>query len=115
MTLGSSHGASRVIRYLGDNNLAKLEYSFDKWRSLEEELNTTLLVTTGLINFGLCDINTGECTDDYLHKHMNVLQESGKVNFQYQTKCILLRFQGRLHNGFTCTRSNPAVDAMHLS
>ena len=25
-TRGSSHGASRVIRYLGDDDLAKLEY-----------------------------------------------------------------------------------------
>jgi len=77
-TRGSSHGASRVIRYLGDDNLSKLEYSFGKWKELEEECGSKLLVTTGLINFGSCDTNTGKCTDDYLHKHMNVLKDSGK-------------------------------------
>jgi len=83
-TRGSSHGASRVIRYLGDDNLAKLEYSFAKWKSLENEFGSTLLVTTGLINFGSCDINTGECIDEYLHKHMKVLKESGKT-FEWLT------------------------------
>ena len=86
---GSSHGASRVIRYLGDDNLSKLEYSFRKWKDLEKENGSKLLVTTGLINFGSCDTNTGECTDAYLHKHMNVLKKSGKV------KEILLR--NRVH------------------
>ena len=79
MFQGSSHGASRVIRYLGDDNLSKLEYSFGKWKELEKECGSKLLVTTGLINFGSCDTNTGKCNDDYLHKHMNVLKNSGKV------------------------------------
>ena len=47
---------------------------------MEKECGSKLLVTTGLINFGSCDTNTGKCNDDYLHKHMNVLKDSGKVN-----------------------------------
>ena len=54
-------------------------YSFGKWKELEKECGSKLLVTTGLINFGSCDTNTGKCNDDYLHKHMNVLKDSGKV------------------------------------
>ena len=46
---------------------------------MEKECGSKLLVTTGLINFGSCDTNTGKCNDDYLHKHMNVLKDSGKV------------------------------------
>ena len=46
---------------------------------MEKECASKLLVTTGLINFGSCDTNTGKCNDDYLHKHMNVLKDSGKV------------------------------------
>ena len=77
---GSSNGASRVTRYLGDEDLSKLEYSFAKWNDLEKEFGSTLLVKTGLINFGACDLSNGKCTDDYLHKHMNVLKKSGKVS-----------------------------------
>ena len=34
-TRGSSHGASRVIRLLGDDHLAALEYSYSQWSELE--------------------------------------------------------------------------------
>ena len=50
---------------------------------MEKECGSKLLVTTGLINFGSCDTNTGKCNDDYLHKHMNVLKDSGKVKDLY--------------------------------
>ena len=50
---------------------------------MEKECGSKLLVTTGLINFGSCDTNTGKCNDDYLHKHMNVLKHSGKVEDKF--------------------------------
>ena len=42
-TRGSSHGGSRVIRMLGDDHLAKLEYSYAQWRQLEAETRSRLL------------------------------------------------------------------------
>ena len=52
--------------------------SFDLWHDLEKESGTTLLVRTGLINFGKCNIASGECEDEYLQKHMGVLAKAGK-------------------------------------
>ena len=77
-TRGSSHGGSRVIRFLGDDDLGKLEYSLEMWHQLEKETAQTLHVTTGLINLGECDPVSGECTDDYLRKHSGVLGRAGK-------------------------------------
>ena len=77
-TRGSSHGGSRVIRFLGDDDLAKLDYSLDMWHGLEEETCQILHVTTGLINFGECEPATGECRDSYLLKHMGVLERARK-------------------------------------
>ena len=53
-------------------------FSFDLWSELEREGKTSLLVKTGLINFGKCNIKSGECEDDYLLKHMGVLEKAGK-------------------------------------
>jgi glycine/D-amino acid oxidase-like deaminating enzyme len=77
-TRGSSHGGSRVIRFLGDDDLSKLDYSLDMWHRLEEETCQILHVTTGLINLGECEPATGECRDSYLLKHMGVLERAGK-------------------------------------
>ena len=52
--------------------------SFDLWRDLEKEACTTLLVRTGLINFGKCNTVSGECEDEYLQKHMGILGKAGK-------------------------------------
>jgi sarcosine oxidase len=50
---GSSHGASRIIRYAYDHpgyvELAKA--AFPAWRLLEEEAGETLMVTTGGVDF----------------------------------------------------------------
>ena len=67
----------------GDDDLAKLEYSFDQWKSLEEAAdNGPLFVKTGLINLGTCDSTDSTsaecCNDEYLLKHMGVLKASGK-------------------------------------
>ena len=53
-------------------------FSFDLWSELEREGKTSLLVKTGLINFGKCNIKSGECEDDYLLNHMGVLEKAGK-------------------------------------
>ena len=52
-------------------------FSFDLWSEIEEETGATLLVKTGLINFGKCN-KSGECEDDYLLKHMGILAKAGK-------------------------------------
>ena len=69
-TRGSSHGASRVTRLMGDDNLAALEYSFAEWREMERLTGETLLVTTGLVNLGLEG-------DSYLAKYMGIVKASG--------------------------------------
>ena len=67
-TRGSSHGGSRVIRMMGDDTLAPLEYSYDQWRDLEKLSREQLLVTTGLINLGLPG-------DEYLKKYTNIMKQ----------------------------------------
>jgi hypothetical protein len=42
---------------LGDDHPAKLEYSYRRWRELEKKRKTTLLVKTGLLNFGPVDVD----------------------------------------------------------
>ena len=69
-TRGSSHGASRVIRLLGDENLAALEFSYAEWKDLERLVGEQLLVPTGLINLG-------PNGDEYLEKFMGVVQKGG--------------------------------------
>lgn len=51
-TRGSSHGMSRAFRLLGELELGRLDYSFERWQSLEKACGETLFVKTGLLNFG---------------------------------------------------------------
>ena len=69
-TRGSSHGASRVIRLLGDENLAALEFSYAEWRELERISGEQLLVPTGLINLGADG-------DEYLEKFVSIVRKGG--------------------------------------
>jgi sarcosine oxidase/L-pipecolate oxidase len=46
-TRGSSHGASRVFRFLGDDTLDALEYSLDEWHALGRWLGSDLFIKTG--------------------------------------------------------------------
>ena len=82
--------------------MAKLEYSFDQWKILEEEANNgPLYVKTGLINFGTCDKDkntdstSAECNDQYLLKHMGVLKASGKP-FEWLTPSDIASRYGAL-------------------
>jgi len=53
--LGSSHGGTRVIRkayYEDPRYVPHLHRSWDAWRALERELDTTLLIQTGGLHFG---------------------------------------------------------------
>jgi sarcosine oxidase/L-pipecolate oxidase len=61
---------SRVIRLLGDDNLAALEHSYAEWEKMEKLSEQRLLVKTGLINLGMPD-------DTYLDKYMQVVRTSG--------------------------------------
>lgn len=51
---GSSHGASRIIRYAYDHPayIALARAAYPAWRALEEESGESLLVTTGGVDFG---------------------------------------------------------------
>ena len=69
-TRGASHGASRVIRLLGDENLAALEFSYAEWRALEQRSGEQLLVPTGLINLG-------PEHDEYLAKFTAIVRAGG--------------------------------------
>ena len=84
--------------------MAKLEYSFDQWKSLEEAAdNGPLFVKTGLINFGTCDKSSTDstnaecCNDQYLLKHMGVLKASGKP-FEWLTPKDIASRYGDLMN-----------------
>ncbi len=68
---GSSHGASRAFRFLGDDPLDRLDYSLERWRALESLTGATLFLKTGLLNFGLLG-------DAYLEKHMAVLHKAAR-------------------------------------
>ena len=94
---GSSHGATRVFRFLGDDDPTALEYSLAQWHQLEaegatnlegdgvEEGNGKLFVQTGLINFGPSD-------DPYLHRHKGVLDRTGHASSWVDAKTIARRF-----------------------
>ena len=71
---------SRVANYITtlSQSVTIIKFSFNLWSDLEKESGTTLLVTTGLINFGKCDVGSGECEDEYLLKHMDILSNAGK-------------------------------------
>ena len=68
---GSSHGQSRAFRFLGDDEMDRLEYSLDRWQALERETGETLFVPTGLLNFG-------PEGDPFLAKHMAVVRDGGR-------------------------------------
>jgi sarcosine oxidase/L-pipecolate oxidase len=68
---GSSHGASRAFRFLGDDPQDRLVYSIDRWHALAAETESTLFLETGLLNFGPPE-------DEYLQHHMAVLQRAGR-------------------------------------
>lgn len=70
-TRGSSHGLSRAFRFLGELELARLDYSMDRWEALEKETRETLFVKTGLLNFG-------PPGDADLEKYMGVLRDGGR-------------------------------------
>jgi monomeric sarcosine oxidase len=70
-TNGSSHGASRAFRFLGDDPLDRLDYSLARWGELEREFNSPLFRKTGLLNFG-------PRGDPYLEQHMAVLERTGR-------------------------------------
>ena len=74
-TRGSSHGMSRAFRLLGELELDRLDYSFDRWQTLEKEIGQTLFVKTGLLNFG-------PPGDTDLGKFMGVL-EAGSRPFEW--------------------------------
>ena len=74
-TRGSSHGASRVTRMMGDDNLAALDYSFSEFRDLESRTGEQLLVPTGLINIGKPSADDGP--DDYCEKYMSIVRAGG--------------------------------------
>ena len=66
---GSSHGATRAFRFLGDDPLQRLDYSLDRWRRLETQSGETLYLKTGLLNFS-------PPGDFYLEKHMAALEQA---------------------------------------
>ncbi len=82
---GSSHGASRAFRLLGDDELDRLDYSLDRWRTLEKASGETLLLNTGLLNFG-------PPGDPDLEKHMEVLRHAGRPCEWLNNEAIAARF-----------------------
>lgn len=70
-TRGSSHGATRAFRFLGDPTLDRLEYSLERWLALEADGGETLHRRTGLLNFGPVD-------DPWLAEHMDIVRSAGR-------------------------------------
>jgi sarcosine oxidase/L-pipecolate oxidase len=70
-TRGSSHGMSRAFRLLGELELGRLDYSLERWQSLEKTCGETLFVKTGLLNFGTPG-------DAELEKFMAVLRNNNR-------------------------------------
>ena len=69
-TRGSSHGASRAFRLLGDETLGPLVRSLHEWENLGKQTGSPLFVKTGLINLGPAD-------DAYLEKYMSIVRAGG--------------------------------------
>jgi len=84
-TRGSSHGLSRAFRFLGELELARLDYSLVRWQALEKEIGETLFVKTGLLNFG----SPG---DPDLEKYMAVLRDAGRPLEWLESETIATRF-----------------------
>jgi sarcosine oxidase/L-pipecolate oxidase len=70
-TRGSSHGLSRAFRFLGELELARLDYSLSCWQELEKLSGEELFHKTGLLNFG-------PAGDSDLEKFMTVLKDDGR-------------------------------------
>ncbi|NOR19058.1 MAG: FAD-dependent oxidoreductase, partial [Xanthomonadales bacterium] len=84
-TRGSSHGMSRAFRLLGELELGRLDYSFERWQSLEKSSNETLFLNTGLLNFG-------PPGDGELEKFMAVLRDGGRPFEWLEAEAIAARF-----------------------
>jgi sarcosine oxidase/L-pipecolate oxidase len=84
-TRGSSHGLSRAFRFLGELELARLDYSLTRWLALQKTIGETLFVKTGLLNFGAPG-------DPELEKYMNVLRESERPVQWLEKETIASRF-----------------------
>ena len=84
-TRGSSHGLSRAFRYLGELELDRLDYSFERWQTLEKASGNTLFVKTGLLNFG-------PPGDAELKKFMAVLSDGGRPYEWLEAESIAARY-----------------------
>jgi len=84
-TRGSSHGASRAFRYLGDETMDRLDYSMGRWQSLEADHDVELFRKTGLLNFGPKD-------DPWLKQFMSVVRAAGKRCDWLESAAIHERF-----------------------
>jgi sarcosine oxidase/L-pipecolate oxidase len=84
-TRGSSHGLSRAFRFLGELELGRLDYSLDRWQSLEKLSSGTLFVKTGLMNFG-------PPGDPDLEKYMAVLRDADRPCEWLDSAAIVTRF-----------------------
>ena len=84
-TRGSSHGLSRAFRFLGELELGRLDYSLDRWQSLEDLSGTSLFVKTGLMNFG-------PPGDPDLEKYMAVLRDADRPCEWLDSEVIVTRF-----------------------
>jgi sarcosine oxidase/L-pipecolate oxidase len=84
-TRGSSHGLSRAFRFLGELELARLDYSLARWQALEKEIGETLFIKTGLLNFG-------PPGDPDLEKYMAVLRDGGRPFEWLESETIAARF-----------------------
>jgi sarcosine oxidase/L-pipecolate oxidase len=84
-TRGSSHGQSRAFRFLGDDELDRLEYSLERWQTLEREGSEPLFVRTGLLNFG-------PEGDPYLDRYMAVVRDGGRPCAWLDHAAVVERF-----------------------
>lgn len=84
-TRGSSHGASRAFRFLGDPTMDRLDYSLERWLGLERHAGARLFLRTGLLNFG-------PPQDPWLERHMAVLHGAEKPCEWWDAKTIRQRF-----------------------
>ncbi len=84
-TRGSSHGLSRAFRLLGELELGRLDYAFERWQALEKACGEILFVKTGLLNFG-------PPGDGELEKFMAVLRDGGRPFEWLEAETIAKRY-----------------------
>jgi monomeric sarcosine oxidase len=89
--MGSSYGASRIIRYVYDHPcyVALARSAYDAWRALEAESGEELYVRTGGINFA-------QRGNDEFVRTVNTLQASG-IPFELLTPDELRRLFPQYH------------------